>query len=77
MKRVADHLSDILGTVRPLSPLDVQIFDAHGCVLTEDVELAYLSYTSVTAMGPGCTPSGGRPIGTAQPADAYTICCAG
>ena len=37
MKRVADHLSDILGTVRPLSPLDVQIFDAHGCVLTEDV----------------------------------------
>ncbi len=37
MKRVADHLSDILGTVRPLTPLDLQILDAHGGVLVEDV----------------------------------------
>lgn len=37
MKRVADHLSDILGTVRPLDELDFQLLDAHGCVLTEDV----------------------------------------
>ncbi len=37
MKRVADHLSDVLSAVRPLTPLDVQLLDAHGCVLTEDV----------------------------------------
>ncbi|PSL04604.1 molybdopterin molybdochelatase [Haloactinopolyspora alba] len=37
MKRVADHLSDILGAVRPLGELDFQLIDAHGCVLTEDV----------------------------------------
>ncbi|HMG29931.1 MAG TPA: gephyrin-like molybdotransferase Glp, partial [Jiangellaceae bacterium] len=36
-KRVADHLSDILSAVRPLTPLDVQLLDAHGCVLVEDV----------------------------------------
>lgn len=37
MKRVADHLSDILETIRPLPALDVHLLDAHGCVLTEDV----------------------------------------
>jgi molybdopterin molybdotransferase len=37
VKRVADHLSDVLSAVRPLTPLDVQLLDAHGCVLTEDV----------------------------------------
>ncbi len=37
MKRVSDHLSDILGAVRPLNELDFQLLDAHGCVLTEDV----------------------------------------
>ena len=37
MKRVADHLSDILSAVRPLNPLDLQLLDAHGCVLAEDV----------------------------------------
>jgi molybdopterin molybdotransferase len=37
VKRVADHLSDILSVVRPLTPLDVQLLDAHGCVLVEDV----------------------------------------
>ena len=37
MKRVADHLSDVLSAVRPLTPLDVQLLDAHGCVLAEDV----------------------------------------
>ena len=37
MKRVADHLSDVLSIVRPLTPLDVQLLDAHGCVLAEDV----------------------------------------
>ena len=37
MKRVADHLSDVLSAVEPLTPIDVQLLDAHGCVLTEDV----------------------------------------
>jgi len=37
VKRVADHLSDVLSAVRPLTPLDVQLLDAHGCVLAEDV----------------------------------------
>lgn len=37
MKRVADHLSDVLAAIRPLPALDVQLLDAHGCVLTEDV----------------------------------------
>ncbi|MBD0292677.1 MAG: molybdopterin molybdotransferase MoeA [Jiangellaceae bacterium] len=36
MKRVADHLSDILSAVQPLPPLDLQLLDAHGCMLTED-----------------------------------------
>ncbi len=37
MKRVADHLSDILATIKPLNALDLQLLDAHGCVLAEDV----------------------------------------
>ena len=37
MKRVADHLSDILAAVKPLNALDLQLLDAHGCVLAEDV----------------------------------------
>jgi molybdopterin molybdotransferase len=37
VKRVSDHLSDILSAVRPLNPLDLQLLDAHGCVLAEDV----------------------------------------
>jgi molybdopterin molybdotransferase len=37
MKRVADHLSDILAAVTALPFLDLQLLDAHGCVLAEDV----------------------------------------
>lgn len=37
MKRVADHLSDVLGAVEALSPIDVGLLDAHGCVAAEDV----------------------------------------
>ncbi len=37
MKRVEDHLDDVLGAVEPLEPLDVQLLDAHGCVLADDV----------------------------------------
>ncbi|NKI43345.1 molybdotransferase-like divisome protein Glp [Streptomyces physcomitrii] len=34
---VGEHLDDILATVRPLEPIDLQLLDAQGCVLVEDV----------------------------------------
>jgi molybdopterin molybdotransferase len=34
---VAEHLEDILATVRPLEPIELQILDAQDCVLVEDV----------------------------------------
>jgi molybdopterin molybdotransferase len=34
---VDDHLADILRAVRPLDPIELQLLDAHGCVLVEDV----------------------------------------
>ncbi|MCW2665122.1 MAG: molybdopterin molybdochelatase [Frankiales bacterium] len=34
---VDEHLADILSVVGPLSPLDLGLLDAHGCVLAEDV----------------------------------------
>jgi len=37
VKSVDEHLSDILSVVAPLSPMQVQLLDAHGCVLSEDV----------------------------------------
>jgi molybdopterin molybdotransferase len=37
VKRVSDHLSDVLSLVEALKPLDLQLLDAHGCVLSEDV----------------------------------------
>lgn len=37
MKRVADHLSEIMSVIRPLNPIEVQLLDAHGCVLTHDI----------------------------------------
>jgi molybdopterin molybdotransferase len=37
VKRVADHLSDVLGQVGPLAPIDVGLLDAHGAVAAEDV----------------------------------------
>lgn len=37
---VDEHLEDILGSMRPLDPLDCQILDAQGCVLVEDVTVA-------------------------------------
>jgi molybdopterin molybdotransferase len=37
MKRVADHLSDVLGRVGPLAPIDVGLLDAHGAVTAQDV----------------------------------------
>ncbi|MFC4498691.1 MULTISPECIES: gephyrin-like molybdotransferase Glp [Streptomyces] len=34
---VDEHLEDILATVRPLDPIELQLPDAQGCVLVEDV----------------------------------------
>ncbi|GGZ24627.1 molybdopterin molybdenumtransferase MoeA [Streptomyces inusitatus] len=34
---VDDHLEDILATIRPLDPIELQLMDAQGCVLVEDV----------------------------------------
>ncbi len=34
---VDEHLARVLATVAPLSALDLQLLDAHGCVLAEDV----------------------------------------
>lgn len=34
---VEEHLDDILGAVRPLEPIELQLHDAQGCVLVEDV----------------------------------------
>lgn len=37
LKSVQKHLNDILSTVAPLSAIDVQLLEAHGSVLAEDV----------------------------------------
>ena len=37
MRSVDEHLGEILRVVTPLSPLEVGLLDAHGCVLAEDV----------------------------------------
>ncbi|MEV0976789.1 gephyrin-like molybdotransferase Glp [Streptomyces sp. NPDC049915] len=34
---VDEHLEDVLTTVRPLEPIELQLLDALGCVLVEDV----------------------------------------
>ncbi|GFN04622.1 hypothetical protein Smic_31780 [Streptomyces microflavus] len=34
---VDEHLDDILATVRPLEPIELQLPDAQGCVLVKDV----------------------------------------
>lgn len=34
---VDEHLEDILTTVRPLEPIELQLLDAQGCVLVDDV----------------------------------------
>ncbi len=37
MISVDEHLARVLSLVQPLAPLDLQLLDAHGCVLDEDV----------------------------------------
>ncbi|MBC2869485.1 molybdopterin molybdotransferase MoeA [Streptomyces mexicanus] len=34
---VEEHLEDVLTTIRPLEPIELQLLDAQGCVLVEDV----------------------------------------
>ncbi|MFD5803474.1 MULTISPECIES: molybdotransferase-like divisome protein Glp [unclassified Streptomyces] len=34
---VQDHLDDVLATVRPLEPIELNLLDAQGCVLVDDV----------------------------------------
>ena len=38
---VDDHLAQILDAVSPLSPLDLTLADAHGCVLAEDIATGF------------------------------------
>ena len=37
LKSVDQHLTDILAGIEPVAPLDLQLLDAHGCILAEDV----------------------------------------
>jgi molybdopterin molybdotransferase len=37
LKSVDQHLTDILDTVAAIQPLDLQLLDAHGCILAEPV----------------------------------------
>jgi molybdopterin molybdotransferase len=37
MKSVDQHLSDLLSSIEAISPLDLQLLDAHGCILSEAV----------------------------------------
>jgi len=37
MKSVDEHLSDLLSGIEAIAPLDLQLLDAHGCILSEAV----------------------------------------
>jgi len=37
MKSVDQHLTDLLSGIEAISPLDLQLLDAHGCILSEAV----------------------------------------
>ena len=37
MRSVDEHLAEVLSIIKPLTPLEVGLLDAHGCVLAEDV----------------------------------------
>src|SRR5687767_11819928 len=38
MRSVEDHLEAILDVIAPMPPVDLQLLDAHGCLLAEDVQ---------------------------------------
>ncbi|NHC45941.1 molybdotransferase-like divisome protein Glp [Motilibacter aurantiacus] len=40
MKTVDEHLADVLARVQPLPPLELQLLEADGCILAEDVTSA-------------------------------------
>jgi molybdopterin molybdotransferase len=37
MKSVDEHLADLLAGIEAIAPLDLQLLDAHGCILSESV----------------------------------------
>ena len=37
MKSVDQHLEDVLSGIEAIAPLDLQLLDAHGCILSETV----------------------------------------
>ncbi len=37
LKSVEQHLDDVLGAIEAIAPLDLQLLDAHGCILAEKV----------------------------------------
>jgi molybdopterin molybdotransferase len=37
LKSVDQHLTDVLAGISPVAPLDLQLLDAHGCILAETV----------------------------------------
>jgi molybdopterin molybdotransferase len=41
VRTVDEHLAHVLSVVHPLLPLELNVMDAHGCVLTEDVVAPY------------------------------------
>ena len=41
LKPVDAHLADVLSVIEPLSPLELTLLDAHGCVLAENVAAGY------------------------------------
>jgi len=51
LKSVDQHLADVLSGIRPIAPLDLQLLDAHGCILAEsvvaDVDLPRFDNSSV------------------------------
>ena len=53
MTRVADHLSEVLGAVGALDPIDVGLLDAHGTVAAEDVIAPWALPQYDHAMTPG------------------------
>ncbi len=46
---VDEHLDDILGSIRPLDPIELQLPDAQGCVLVDDVTVPVALPPSTTA----------------------------
>jgi molybdopterin molybdotransferase len=59
VRSVDDHLARITETVAPLAPLHLQILDAAGCILAEDV-VAATDLPPVRQLGDGRLRRPGR-----------------